>query len=162
MPAFRDLKSLNTYLNVVLEEVLIAVADKVEQKVVDSTYTKIYTYNNDIYKRTYDYLASITRAEPKFNNGTIDVEIFYDPNKMLPRETTNRWNEHMNAYGQVEDIWNGMSVPELLPLWIEKGTERGLYPRTGVHVLETVYENLKDNYKTLFKTELKKYGIKVK
>ena len=172
MPQFSSISELNAYINVVVQEILDKISSDVEERVFNLVKERLYDppgrnmggYTGAYYDTTYDFLTSVTRAEPKFSDGKIEVEIYYDSNKIMPqyRSEEEYWNVHMDTDEQVEDIWNGMSIPELLPLWMEYGTNKGLAPRNGIHVMQDVYNDLKKTYKSEFIKELKKYGIKVK
>lgn len=165
MPQFRNISDLNRFLNVVLEEVLLEVSEEIEREVLERVERNVYSSTPHDYQRTWDFLASVTRAEPRYEKGSIEIEIYYDSDKLLPRAMGNgEWNQHMSVIGdRVDDVWNGKSVPELLPLWIEYGTENGLKPRSkGAHVMDSVYNDLKNTYKDKFIKKLRKYGIKAR
>lgn len=116
------------------------------------------------YTPTFEFLESITKAKAISDRNTINIEIYFDPSKMTPEMRSHEWwNAHMGFYGEVENVWNGMSVPELIPFWIEYGTSKGMYPREGANNVKTIFELYQKALPKLIIQELKaRYNIKTK
>lgn len=172
MPECRTVSEINDYITLFVARVIQDIADEVREDVyrdVRSQYNhSIMMQNrksNDYYRynHTFDVLESICQPKVIMSKGMLEVEIYYDPDKIKPLNTgeESMWNSHMDVNGN--DTWNGMSIPELIPIWMELGTTNGLAPRDGWGIMEAWHNNLKATLKSRVKSELKsRYGLKVK
>lgn len=172
MPECRTISEVNNYITLFVTRVIQDIADEVREDVYRDVREE---YNNSImvqsrksddyykYNHTFDVLESICQPKVKFSNGVLEVEIYYDPDKIEPYNTGDEsmWNAHMDVNGKT--TWAGMSIPELIPIWMELGTTRGLSPREGWGIMEAWHNDLKRTLRNRVKRELKsRYGLKVK
>lgn len=167
MKTFSSVSALNDYLVEVINEVINDIAEEIEtdlREKVREAYISTIGNKDDYFKYTptYEFLNSITRPRAEVKNGEINIEIYFDPSKMTPKFREDEyWNAHMGMSGQEDDVWNGMSVPELLPFWIEYGTQNGMYRREEADSVGKVFRLYEQIFSQLIIKELKKrYGIK--
>lgn len=164
---FVNVKALNKYvikaINDILEDISFDIELELRHKVREA-YISDRSRDDDpeYYTPTFDFLNSISRAKPVPKNGVINIEVYFDPKKMPPEMRNDElWNAHMGMSGQYENVYNGMSVSELLPFWIEYGTKKGLFQRKGTDSVGKVFKLYEDIFPKLLKLELeKRYGIK--
>lgn len=138
MPNFTSIEALNAYLeNKVLPEVLKSLAKEIRQMVQDYIYENLYqSYYPKEYQRTGDFLDSLdVRVLDKHT-----VEIFFNTDRIRSEYVEDSWNQHMSIDGS--EVWNGASVPEWLPYFIEWGTHNSLWDRDGLHSMEKIKEQV--------------------
>lgn len=164
---FASVKALNRYIINAIDDVLEDISFEIELDVRDKVkeaYISDRTTDNDpdYYTPTYDFLNSISRLKPVSKNGNINIEIYFDPKKIPPEIRNDElWNAHMGLHGEYDSVYNGMSVSELLPFWIEYGTKRGKFPRKGTDSVGKVFRLYEQILPQLMSRELeKRYGIK--
>lgn len=175
MPQCRSIKEVNDYINVFVLRAIQEIADDIREEVykdvrdeynfsMRSIHSRGTSENSKYfqYEHTFDVLESICQPQAKLVNGKIEVEIYYDPDKIKPfYNKNNYWNSHMNITGGT--TWKGVSIPELLPIWLELGTDYGLAPREGWEIMGKWHRQVKSTLKRRIKAILKsKYGLKVK
>lgn len=165
---FSNVSALNQYIANAINDVIEDISDEIEVELRDKVrdaYLSSQSNKGDYFKYTptYEFLNSITKARAKLKDkNSISIEIYFDPSKMTPEFRDDEyWNAHMGFSGEVDNVWNGMSVPELLPYWIEYGTSRGMFPREGADSVGEVFRLYEHIFPQLIIRELKKrYGIK--
>lgn len=172
MPECRSVDELNSYVRLYVLRVIQDIADEVREDVYkdvrqeyNDSIRRISLSNKDEYfqyEHTFDVLESISQPKAKLVGKTIEVEIYYDSSKITPfLNKNNYWNSHMDIIQQT--TWNGASIPEMIPVWLERGTESGLAPREGWGIMEKWCQMLKRTLKGRVQRELKaRYGLKVK
>lgn len=171
MPECRSVKELNDYIGAYMVRVIQDIADQVR----DDVYRDVRDEINDsirrqsaksnqfyAYEHTWDVLESICKPQAKYESGRVEVEIYYDTDEINAKYNKESfWNSHMDVNGGTS--WGGQSIPELMPIWLELGTEYGLAPREGWGIMEKWHNWVKSALKNRVKAELKtRYGLKVR
>ena len=163
MPIVRSKKELQVFLNDKLIKAMNKVGETALKHMVEYVDKKMQERVSDqsgLYDRTYEYLQSIEKINAKLDNltGVVSVVIHYNTDKIHPyiiMDETGLWNKHADM--------DGNSVANLIPLFLEMGTENNPYyehePVGGIIDLKKWVE---DNFRKELKTELNKIGIKTK
>lgn len=122
---------------------LSKVAEKVAYKLYENTKKGIYDHSESkYYKRTKQYLESITINSIKESGNNIEISIFHDPTKIFSRnvEEKGMFNEHMSLDGS--DTYGGKSISEWLIDWLELGQNSIVNPEPGHFIVKTTYDQL--------------------
>ena len=163
MPIVRNKKELQNYLN---EKLIIAMnrvgetALKHMKEFVDKQMQERVSYQSGLYDRTYEYLQSIEKINAKLDKltGVVSVVIYYNTDKIHPyiiMDETGLWNKHADM--------DGNSVANLIPLFLEMGTENNpYYEHTPVGGIANLEDWAKDYFKDELAKELRRIGIKTK
>lgn len=163
MPIFvRNKKELQNYLN----DKLIKAMDRVGETAlkhmktfVDKQMQERVSEQSGLYDRTYEYLQSIEKINAKLDKttGIVSVAIHYNTDKIHPyiiMDETGLWNKHAD--------FEGNSVANLIPLFLEMGTDNPYYSHKPVGGIINLKEWVEDNFRYELKKELNKLGIKTK
>ena len=159
-----DLQRLMDYIEKQTQDSLRLVALEVETMMKNYIIDKLYnSYTPKDYARSYNYLNSLTvRRVYKNNKGELETEIFFDPNKIYSREIHDRyWNQHMSVNG--DTTWEGKSISEWIPVWMEHGVSGSKWDRDGIKVVDNILRELDNDkkFKKMMMNELRKKGFKV-
>lgn len=161
---FKNLDGLFKYVEKNLRLTLNDVALLVEKEMKEYIMKKLYqSYNPKEYHRSYDYINSLTVGKVVQVGTSFNVEVYFDPKKIKQEEVhDSAWNRHMSVDGNTE--WNGTPINELIPYFIEYGTNGSLWDREGINVTTETIRELEDTKKHLevIKNVLKQRGINVK
>jgi hypothetical protein len=160
MPEFRDIKSLNAYIERQYIENFLATVGKeafeiLYHEVEVNWYGRMTPTD---YDRTMQLLHSITCSPVKKINGEYQVRIYYDTDKIIPMDGTDGypWTRH-------KSIIDGESSAEALPYYIEFGNgDSPIYQYEGTHPVQTTYDQLVQDSHLLvrFKELFEKRGIR--
>ena len=172
MNNFKSIKEVQDYLNQKLIIAMDAVGEKALKHMKDYVKNKFEETEPKVYIRTYEYLNSIDRIKAHMNSdGSIETIIYYNMDKItpyLPSGVFNDWTgytmDNGMSWGQHTDIY-GNSVAEILPLWMEEGTEArngNFYPREGIGGIVDLKEWVERNFRNELKAELKRQKLNVK
>jgi len=158
MSDFRDYKSLFKYINQNIKLSLDQVAQQVQQMVKDFIIQELYqNYKPTEYDRTYEFLNSVSVSKvEEITKGKYMVQIYFDTSLIHPYITSSFWNAHASVTGH--------NMSSFIPLFLEEGTDfPSLYPREGIHSMETIREDLdrSKKYMGMIKEFLEKKGFKV-
>lgn len=140
MPSFSDFDSLFNYIGKNIKQPLQQIAQEIEQEMKDYIMREKYNWTTEDYVRTYDYINSITISPILNSRHGVDVEIYFDSNKITPSNAPqgSTWNRHKDIYGN--------SVNEQIPFWIEEGNgDSPYYQYEGIHVIKNTVEDLERN-----------------
>lgn len=157
---FKSQKQIEIYLEKQLKKALDEVGDIAWRRLYDYVETHLYKAQPlpSTYRRTFDYLKSISRSEVIKVNKTFYVEIYFDSQKMRPivpdyeRKTKDSWGKHVS--------FDWEDVREPLIGWIEYGTENNpYYEHDGIRSIEFVTAFLKKEYGNLMRKALTCKGI---
>lgn len=163
MPIVRSKKELQDYLNEKLIKAMNKVGDTALQHMktfVDKQMQDRVSDQSGLYDRTYEYLKSIEKINAKLDKltGVVRVVIHYNTDKISPyiiMDETGLWNKHADM--------DGKSVSNLIPLFLEFGTENNpYYEHTPVGGIANLEDWAKDYFKNELVKELKRLGIKTK
>lgn len=82
-----------------------AIADKVCKKTADKLREILYecwyaTYTPTVYKRSFDFINSITGEVVKNKRGNYSINVFFDEDKINVVEQSGGWNSHMGFNGE--------------------------------------------------------------
>lgn len=161
MPIVRNKKELQDYLNNKLIKAMDKVGDtalKHMKYFVDQQMQERVSNQSGLYDRTYEYLLSIEKIKAYLDSdGSVKVIIHYNTDNIqsyiiLP--TTGLWNKHAD--------FEGNSVANLIPLFLEMGTDNPYYSHEPVGGIINLKEWVEDNFRYELKKELNKLGIKTK
>ena len=161
MPIVRNKKELQDYLNNKLIKAMDKVGDtalKHMKYFVDQQMQERVSNQSGLYDRTYEYLLSIEKIKAYLDSdGSAKVIIHYNTDNIqsyiiLP--TTGLWNKHAD--------FEGNSVANLIPLFLEMGTDNPYYSHEPVGGIINLKEWVEDNFRYELKKELNKLGIKTK
>lgn len=160
MPTFTTISALNQYIKNVVKQSIQTIAEDVREEVYEEVSDKLLNNHSGgngyyAYQHTFEVLESICEPKVKYVNNTVEVEIYYDTDKIQPHYVDNSfWNQHMSITGE--------DVSEILPLWLEEGTTGGLYPREGWGIIKEWQDELKRTLKRRVQVELLRKGIKTR
>ena len=97
---FKNLKTLNNYLNKKISIALDNVASITLEKLKENVNNSVYSWTPKQYERTYQLLNAISKTKPINNNGKYTVEIYFDPLKIQPILNPYGWNAHASFKGE--------------------------------------------------------------
>lgn len=107
------------------------------------------------YDRTYELMDSVSVGNFKLGYKYATFEIFMDTSKINPYETSGTdWNQHADV--------DGDDMSEYIPMWIEEGTEGGLWERKGAHYMQDSFVQLSNELPSMLERALKNEGWDVK
>jgi hypothetical protein len=152
MPTFNSFSGLNKYIQ---DNIKYALQDDVARKVksiIDefALQNQINAYNPTDYQRTYEFFKSLTIGDVEKIDGGYSIEIYYDSQKIGSYITNSGWNQHADIYGNAS--WNGKSIPEWIPYWIEYGTNGSLWDREPANIISSsmmIIQQQKEHLKRL-------------
>lgn len=158
----RNKKELQNYLNNKLIQAMDRVGETALQHMktfVDKQMQERVSEQSGLYDRTYEYLQSIEKINAKLDKitGVISVVIYYNTDNIHPYiilPTDGLWNKHAD--------FDGNSIAEFIPLWLEEGTNNPYYSHKPVGGIINLKEWVEDNFRYELKKELNKLGIKTK
>lgn len=159
MPTYKNIPALQQKLkDDLMNSVRKRIGEICMNVVRDSIMERVYwDYTPDginSYDRTYELLDCVTVTEPVVGTKYMNFEIFMDTSKINPYITDDSsWNQHAS----VENI----DVSEMIPLWIEEGTEGSLHDREGAHYMEQSALSLDSTLYKAFAQALRREGWKV-
>jgi len=163
MPIFvRNKKELQAYLNDKLIKAMDRVGNTALQHMktfVDKQMQERVSNQSGLYDRTYEYLESIEKINAKLDKitGVVSLIIHYNTDNIQPYiilPTTGLWNKHAD--------FDGNSTANLIPLFLEEGTNNPYYSHEPVGGIINLKEWVEDNFRYELKKELNKLGIKTK
>lgn len=151
-----DFKHLEQYLQDCLAEAIDKVAEEALNYLTEYILKNWYnSYEPRSYKRTYDFLRSASKTEARLTNkNTVQCLLFFDTSKINAEIRPGRLNAHAS--------FDGSSVTEKIPGWIERGHEflgRG-YESLGS--MESTIKMLERDFPRKVAKELRKMGLQVK
>lgn len=154
---FRTIKEITDYLDKEIKKAMDKVGQDAWQHMYDYVEEEMNSRpESEVYRRTGEYLNSISKTKAELINGNIEVKIYYNTDLIKPHIT------HDGTLYQHADDW-GRDVSQFIPLWMETGTEyltsdgfRSHEPVGGIINLE---DWVKKNIKLRLKLELKQVGI---
>jgi hypothetical protein len=145
--------SISALMKHIENEVILSlkiVAEDIRQIIKDYVEKEVYqAYTPHEYSRTYELLNSLEISEIKKIGNVFSFDIFFNPDKIGMYDTRDKWNQHKSVYGY--ETWHGMKLNELIPWFIENGTEGGLWDRDGIYAMEYVKERLENTNEHLKK-----------
>lgn len=101
----------------------------VREQIMERVYRAYIPNGENSYDRTFELLDSVTVGNFKMGTKYAEFEIFMDTGKINPYvQEGDNWNQHASV--------NPIDVSEMIPLWIEEGTEGSLFDRQGAHYME--------------------------
>lgn len=162
--SFKSIKELTDYLNEKIRQAMDEVGETAWRHMYDYVADEMNSRpeNEDVYKRTWEYLNSIDKITAEIKNGEVVVEIFYNTDKIDPYIYLNKpFNAHADL--SMND------VSSAIPLWMDYGNynrSTGLPNRIHEHEPVGGIINLKEwvekNLRKELKVELRKQGIQTK
>ena len=160
----KDLERMLKYIEKQAQDSLRRASLEVEKMMKEYVISKLYdSYSPNEYLRSYNYLNSLTvKRVYKNNNGELETEIYFDPNKIYSRELHDSyWNQHMSLNG--DTTWGGKSISEWIPIWMEHGVSNSKWDRDGIKVIDNILKQLDGDkkFKKMMMSELRKKGFKV-
>lgn len=159
MKTFQSVPDLQKHLKDDLKRAVYArvsqiCMDIVRNNIMDRVYNAYVPSGMNAYDRTYELLECVTIGDPIVGNRYLTFEIFMDSSKIDPYATANgEWNQHQS----VENI----DESDMIPLWIEKGTEGSLWDREGAHYMEQSAMQIDSTLHKVLARELRGQGWKV-
>ena len=162
MPTFRNLNDYFKYVNNGLIKAMNVVGGKAKQHMYDYVKKEMESRpeNEDVYKRTWEYLNSISRIDATLApDGSIETMIYYNTDLINPHITTDgTLYQHMDDWGN--------DVSDMIPLFMETGesylTSNGTRHHKPVGGIIDLEKWAKSNFKKELINELKKLGIQTK
>lgn len=141
-------------LGVVAEDVRKILRDYVQKATYES-------YDPFEYQRTYELLNCLDISDIKKVGNTYSFEIFFNSDKINMYDVDGFWNQHKSVFGY--ESWNGMKINELVPWFIENGTNGSVWDREGIYSIEYITNLLQKTHKHLkiIKNILKQKGYDV-
>ncbi|KDN90469.1 hypothetical protein MF621_004143 (plasmid) [Bacillus velezensis] len=145
----------NDILNSIKDKISEACVEIVRKNINDKVYKSYIPQGENSYDRTYELLDSVVVGNFKLGTKYAQFEIYMDSNRINPYVTSEgEWNKHVS--------FDPIDESEMIPLWIEEGTDGSLWDRDGAHYMEESSIQLDDSlYKELAR-ELKRNGWEVK
>lgn len=170
MPTFNikstaDLQRMLQYAEKHVKFALEEVAKVVEEEIKDYIMKNLYNdYDPQAYTRTYDYINSLTvKKAVKEGNGYV-VELFFDPDKITPRppDDVGRWSSH-SSITSYNGGGTGDDVSDMIPIWMEYGTNGSLWDRDGIYTMENTKEIMEQTKYHLYEIKkiLESKGFKI-
>jgi ABC-type molybdate transport system substrate-binding protein len=143
MPEFKDLKSLNVYIEkTYLIQALNKIGEEIKGWLRNNVRLLWYerSYTSTAYSRTYELIDSISvRQAKKMPDGYYQVEIYFDTDLMNTYPASDgEWSKH-------ESITTGTDVRLMIPAFVEWGQNSPLFSYEGVHPVQTTYEEIRDD-----------------
>jgi hypothetical protein len=160
MITFNNLSQVEQYIMKQLEESMRILSNDIKSMIKEYINNNLYQrYYPHEYQRTGQFLDCLdVRVIRKGNS--VEAEIFFNTDYIDMNEVEDsKWNQHMSVDGS--ETWNGASVSEWIPYFMEYGTHNSLWDRDGLHSMETIQkeiENTKYHLKELM-TFLKARGV---
>jgi len=151
-----------------IKKSLIQVGDMVIKEIQQYLMKHLYANTPEDYERTWDLFNSLTVKEIKTSGDIYTIEVYFDKDKIKSNEILNNWNQHMsfvtkNRSAGEAKYWEGQSISQALPWWIELGEDSLIFPREGIHMVKNTTEKLrstKEHIEELKKILKTKYNIK--
>jgi hypothetical protein len=159
---FNNLDALYKYLENDIVFSLGMVAEDIKKILRDYIEENVYkAYSPYEYDRTYELLNCLDISPIKKIGDIYSFSIFFNTDKIGMYNTDDRWNQHKSVFGY--ETWHGMPINELIPWFIENGTENSVWDRKGIYSIEYVKERLEktDEHLKMIKKILKSKGYNV-
>jgi hypothetical protein len=165
--AGKSFDSLSALMKYIENEVIYSlglVAEDIRKIISEYVDKEVYQAHKPFeYTRTYELLNSLDISDIKINGNTYSFDIFFNPDKIGMYDTGDKWNQHKSVYGY--ETWHGLDINELIPWFIENGTEGSLWDRDGIHSMEYIKERLEktnEHLKKIVKVlKAKGYDVKI-
>ena len=161
-----DLERMLKYIEKHMKFALEDVAKMVEEEIKDYVMRNLYNIDSPTaYTRTYDYINSLTVSKVKQNaDGGYTVEIFFDTDKIMPQppDGEGRWSRH-SSITSYNGGGSGDDVSDMIPVWLEYGTNGGLFDRDGIYAMENTKKIMEETKYHLYEIKkiLEKKGFKI-
>lgn len=158
----RVMQHLEKHVKFSLEEVAKIVEGEIRDYIKRNLYDK---YSPTHYTRTYDYINSLTIRKAKKVGDGYSVEIFFDTDKIMPRPSdgAGRWSRH-SSITSYSGGGSGDDVSDMIPIWMEYGTNGSLWDRDGIYTMENTKKIMEQTKYHLheIKKILEKRGFTIK
>lgn len=168
MPSFKSMDEMHAYIDSqmaksVQKDVVKSVSQKIKKLLEDWVMSTVYENSHYAYERTFEFLDSITIGNVTTAKGVTSCEIYFDADKINQTLSKNtKWNSHMSVYGYKNDESNGQPINEMIPYYLEYGTESPVYSHDENKFLESTRKELERGYfADLVKDYLRSNGINV-
>ncbi len=161
MPDVSNMQQMEKVIEIQFAKTLEIVAQKVQAKLIQITGSQWYQANtSEFYERTWQFIQSISQSKVKKVGNNFEVEIFFDTDKIHSIEgQPGEFNAHMSLDGSTS--WKGTPIPELIPIFIEKGQTSKVHPYEGIHMIEQTREWTRENIARMVLQEFKSAGFNV-
>ena len=138
---FNSLKDMNKYVNSQMKEIVnTQLSEKILLTLRDFVESTVYANEPSQYERTYQLLNSLIVGETKSVGNLIACSVYFDSSKISQTKADNGWNQHMSVYGYTN--YNGEPINEMLPYWLNYGTDSPIYSHEDHQFLEKTIESL--------------------
>ena len=115
MAVIRKVRNVTEFMNLAIRDIESNAKKSLNDFIKDAK-QQLYNFTNDwynakpenpdSYKRTYEFINSITISTLEFNNGKWEIGLYFDPTKMSISQNGN-WIQHEDRYYLSEIIENG-------------------------------------------------------
>lgn len=144
MPKFSSLKDLNKFVEKNIEIVANQLGEIVEKELIFWLKETVYKDSPFEYHRTFELLNSITIGDLKKDKNKISCSVYFDSSKINQTLATNSWNHHMSVFGYKEDKKYNEPINEMIPYYLNYGTDSPIYSHDEHLFLEKTIESLND------------------
>lgn len=154
MPVFNSMSDMLKYVQ---NEIAIVskneLGERIKKELAAFVFKKVYFYPAYEYDRTFDLINSITIGDVKEEDGGISCSVYFDSDKIIPTQSDNKWQQHRSVFNYDEDIKYSESISDMIPYYLEYGTQSPIYSHPAHGFMEATIRSLN---KGLFKREIKK------
>ena len=152
---FNSLKELNAYAK---NQMRIIAKTKLNYIVMEAlrefVMKKVYQDHIPLeYVRTYDLINSITIGKTINDGNIITASIYFDSSKIIPN-TQDFWSQHASVYDYNIDKKYNEPINEMIPYYINYGTDSPVYSHEETLFLEETIKSLNSG---LLRSELIKF-----
>jgi hypothetical protein len=154
---FKSLEALEAYARRQMEDIAkTKLNKKITRLLREYTTARVYHARTPVdYRRTYEFLNSITAGDVISNGNSISCSIYFDPDKMRQID-----GSHMSIYGYTQDRKFNAPINEMLPYYLNYGTESPVFSFPKANFLEETYRVLNaGSFRRELITFLKQRGI---
>lgn len=159
------MQGLEKYIKLTLEQALKEVARDTAEFLSQTVQADIYRKpESDYYARTYEFLKSITQSNVKRVGNNMEIEVYFDPDKINPYPVRDykpdMFNAHMSLDG--ETSYGGKSIGEWLVGWLEEGYSGGVRPpQPPLHFIQDTREWLNEELNDILNKAFRRAGFEI-
>ena len=137
---FKSLAELNAYAKKQMENIArTKLNDKIIKLLREYVIAKVYHARFPVdYKRTYELLNSITASDIKSDGNGFSCSIYFDADKI----NQSPHGVHMSIYGYEIDKKYNEPINEMLPYYLNYGTDSPVFSFPEANFLEETYKHL--------------------
>lgn len=164
MATFKSFKALNSHVDnkvalIAQKQMGEYVRSVLRQWVVNT----VYADTPNQYDRTYDFLNSLTIDSVSKVGNITSCSVYFDSSKIKPHEVDGWWNQHMSVFGYYQDKINSEPINEMLPYYLNYGTDSPIYSHEPSEFIEKAFKELNNgSFKRKMIAYLATQGINAK